>query len=241
MELVWYENYFDQTYHRFWVTLTPERAQKEVEALINFLDLKPGQSILDVPCGEGRIAIPLAEKGMKVTAMDISDYMLNLVRDSNQDINIVKGNMKHIPFSNEFDAVISIFHPLGMLETKEDDIEFLNSIYNSLKIGGKFIVESGHRDCIVRASNEDQYWEYDGTVVLESWKFDPLSSIRKGVLKWLENGEWKEKHSVSRYYTATNLIEMLESCGFKVKHIYEDFDGNDFSIESRDIILIAEK
>jgi cyclopropane fatty-acyl-phospholipid synthase-like methyltransferase len=240
----WWHNYFDETYLRFWVTLTPERVQKEVNGIINYLDIKPGQSILDVPCGNGRITVPLAQRGFKVTGLDISNYMLNLgkkeVEKNHLDVDLVKGDMRNIPHKNEFDAAIAIFQPLGMFGKKEDDLTFLNSINHSLKKEGKFLLETRHRDAVEK-KEVNEYWEYDGTVILQNSSFDPFTSIRTQTLKWLENGRWKEKKSLGLYYTVTEIISMLEDTGFKVKKTYGDFMNGEFKINKNNIIIISEK
>ncbi|MEL7156590.1 MAG: class I SAM-dependent methyltransferase, partial [Actinomycetota bacterium] len=53
---------------------------QEVGALIDLLDLRPGDRVLDVGCGPGRHALALAEAGMAVTGIDISPRFIDLAR-----------------------------------------------------------------------------------------------------------------------------------------------------------------
>ena len=63
-EAPWYRTLFDEQYLRLWApNLPPERAQWELEGLLKLLDLPPGASVLDLCCGHGRHAVPLAQRG----------------------------------------------------------------------------------------------------------------------------------------------------------------------------------
>src|ERR1044072_9087034 len=52
------------------------RTDREVQGVIRLLDLQPGDSILDCPCGYGRHSIALAERGFQVVGSDINSEML---------------------------------------------------------------------------------------------------------------------------------------------------------------------
>lgn len=60
--------------------LTPERNLQEVEEIVKTLMLAPGSSILDAPCGHGRIANLLAAQGFLVTGVDLTELFLEHAR-----------------------------------------------------------------------------------------------------------------------------------------------------------------
>jgi 2-polyprenyl-3-methyl-5-hydroxy-6-metoxy-1,4-benzoquinol methylase len=70
-------------------------------------------NILDLACGTGGHAIPLAKRGYHVAAMDYSPHMLRLAKrkatKSGVLVDFQRGNMTDIPFRREFDACISMF------------------------------------------------------------------------------------------------------------------------------------
>src|SRR2546429_3597127 len=110
----WYKTFFGEDYlHIYEPVLTPERTQREVDGIVNLLALPQGSSILDLCCGHGRHAIPLARHGYKVTGQDLSEVFL---REAEKEalakgvhVDWLHGDMRNIPFENEFDAVINIF------------------------------------------------------------------------------------------------------------------------------------
>jgi demethylmenaquinone methyltransferase / 2-methoxy-6-polyprenyl-1,4-benzoquinol methylase len=82
-------------------------------ALIEAIDPRPGQRILDVATGTGMVASGLARRGAEVTGLDQSEHMLSAARqrlaehaDLAGKITLVQGEAEHLPFADgEFDAL----------------------------------------------------------------------------------------------------------------------------------------
>src|SRR5208283_3011913 len=79
----WYVDFFRADYlnvygHMF----TDERAEKESAFVASALDLKPGAQVLDLCCGQGRHAVQLAKRGLKVTGLDLNPDYVELVLQS---------------------------------------------------------------------------------------------------------------------------------------------------------------
>ena len=71
----WFETFFEgEDWLLIATSRDPERTQLELEFLTP--RLPPGARVLDVPCGTGRIAVPLAERGFTVAGLDISEAVL---------------------------------------------------------------------------------------------------------------------------------------------------------------------
>ncbi len=103
---------FDDDYLYFYEELlTPERTAAEVELIWKLLDLVPGLELLDLACGHGRIANPLAERGVLVTGLDATPLFLELARadaaERGVDVEYVEGDMRSIPWSGRFDRVLT--------------------------------------------------------------------------------------------------------------------------------------
>ena len=72
---------FDEDYLYFYADLlTPDRTEAEVELVWKLLALESGLELLDLACGHGRIANPLAERGVRVTGLDATPLFLELAR-----------------------------------------------------------------------------------------------------------------------------------------------------------------
>ncbi len=73
-----FDGVFGQEYLHFYLPrLTDERNRAETEEIIDFLELKQGDRVLDAPCGHGRISNLLAGEGVAVTGVDSSELFLD--------------------------------------------------------------------------------------------------------------------------------------------------------------------
>jgi SAM-dependent methyltransferase len=82
---------------------------QEVEFLVDALDLCPGHRVLDVGCGPGRHAYALAERGMAVVGVDISQRFVDIARDgAPPGVHFVCADARDLRFDAEFDAAISL-------------------------------------------------------------------------------------------------------------------------------------
>lgn len=124
--------------------------QTEMElGFIEFIFDKYGKSqvkkVLDVTCGTGRHAIPLAEKGYDIMANDRSPDMLGVAKEkavqANVSIEFSQCDMREITWENEFDAVICINSAFNYMQTYEDAEEALKNFHKAIKPGGLAIVD----------------------------------------------------------------------------------------------------
>ena len=79
----WYVDFFRNDYlnvygHMF----TEERAEKESAFVARTLELKPGASVLDLCCGQGRHSVQLAKHGFRVTGLDLNREYLDLAQQA---------------------------------------------------------------------------------------------------------------------------------------------------------------
>ena len=107
-----------------------------------FLALLPdvkGKKILDVGAGTGRISLPLALAGAQITALDISEKILEILKKKNKKIHTVVGEAESLPFEdNSFDIVVSAF----LIVHLKDPKIFFDEVYRVLKPGGLFLVSN---------------------------------------------------------------------------------------------------
>lgn len=111
------------------------------EGLIDLLDAKPGESILDLGCGTGHLTKLIQEKGASVIGIDSSEEMIAQAKESFPDIEFKVANASNFYFEGEFDAIFSnaVLHWIKEADT------LIESVYDNLKPGGRFVAEFGGR------------------------------------------------------------------------------------------------
>ncbi len=107
-----------------------------------FLSLLPeikDKKILDVGAGTGRVSLPLALAGAQVTALDVSEKILEVLKRKNKKIATVVGEAENLPFENEsFDIVTAAFLVVHLKDPKI----FFDEVYKVLKPDGLFLVSN---------------------------------------------------------------------------------------------------
>ncbi len=242
----WYRSFFGQDYlDVYGHLLTKENSEAEAEFVIWALDLKPGDRVLDLCCGPGRHAIPLARAGLEVTGLDMSEEYLAQARVAAQEagveVRFVQGDMREIPFVDEFDAVVNMFTAFGYFDSEADDQRVIDGAAEALRPGGRLLLDLLNRDWV--AANYvciEAREGLDGTIYHERRDFDPVAG-RNHVEFTItsQNGEVRKASHHIRLYVATEVFEMLGRARFLLERVYGGFDGSSLSVEARRMILVA--
>lgn len=244
----WYRRYFGQRYYNaIKDILTQQRTQKEVGFIELVLDLPPGAPILDLACGYGRHAIELAKRGYQVTGLDLDEYLLGkareLAEEAGVNIELIHADMRDIPEGRTFSGVINMFTAFGYLEDEEQDLKVLKGVHRCLARGGKFLINTINREWLIRNFQPDSWRKAsDGTLILEKREFDlhtGRTSVEEIVIR--PGGQPETFNHSIRLYSLTEMKTMLERAGLKISHVYGDFDGNNYTLDSRWMTILAEK
>lgn len=118
----------------------------EVNFIYRECELKPGDSLLDFGCGQGRHSLELAEKGIKVTGVDYVEKNIEIAKKKKlerniDNINFITGDCRSITTSNEFaDAILCLYDVIGTYADNEENIKILQNIVRHLKPGGVALI-----------------------------------------------------------------------------------------------------
>jgi SAM-dependent methyltransferase len=224
-EAPWYQTFFGEAYLRIYA-FPPEWTERQVEGIVTLLALPAGSTILDLCCGHGRHAIPLAQRGYQVTGQDLSEVFLQQARaaaDAQRvQVRWVHGDMRRIPFENEFDAVINIFTAFGYLESDDEDQQVPVQVHKALKPGGLFLLEIIHREGLMcRYAPFGVQRHDDGLIVIEERHFNLLTSRNETRVTMIDPGGQRTEyvHAV-RLYTLTELVRLCTAAGLQVQAHY---------------------
>lgn len=222
----WWENFFDEEYVEAWTAAGSfDNTADLVDSVVRLLALPPGASILDIPCGFGRISGPLSQRGYDVTGVDYSATQLRLAQHHNPGPRYVQADMRHPP-PGPFDAVVNLFSSFGYFDDRSDDAAALRAWAGVLRPGGVLVMELMHRDRVAHLHGRpmDQ-----GGPVIEEGRTDWVTGVRHAVVTY---GEMVKRFRI-RLYTATELVQMLGEAEFSQIGAFGGLDGGDLSPEMR--------
>ena len=190
----------------------------QVRFIVKKMNLKPGSKFLDCPCGIGRIALPLAKAGIKVTGVDITEsYLTELSGKAKKrgfKIDLHHGDMRRIKFNSEFDAGGNLWTSFGYFEKESDNLLALKKMYKALKPGGKFLLHVINRDWIIANFSANGWCDAGKTRILEQRGFDYARSISTSTWTLIRDGQESIHDTAIRMYSYHELIAMFERIGF---------------------------
>jgi len=211
--------------------------------------------VLELMSGTGRVSIPLAEVGIKLTCVDMSADMLSVLRrklESRQlSVEIHQANVCELDLGRQFKLILLPFNSFAEILSAEDQLKALKRIFQHLQPGGIFICTL-HNPHIRKKSVDGQLhlWgnypllEKDGTLLFwVTQHFDPGGYIVNGI-------EFFEEYDASGILLSKRIVEfsfsliskevfeeMAQSVGFKIKTLYGNYSCEEFSDEKSPYLI----
>lgn len=238
------EGLFDEDYLYFFGAQLDSGAPAEAELAVGLLELRPRMEVLDLACGHGRMAGPLAARGMRVTGLDSSSFFLGRARADARaaglDITYVEGDMRSLPWTERFDAVLNWFTAYGYFDDAGNR-RVLAQAHRALCPGGRFVLELNHRDWVLRNFRPtDLAGERGDDFVMDIRELDPLTgrvTTRRTIVR---DGRVRHVPFTVRMYTYPELRDHLLQAGFAGVDVYGE-RGTPFTLESRRMIVVARR
>jgi SAM-dependent methyltransferase len=141
-------DYTDETYGERWAPFYDDIFGDVDDSTIDTLEAMAGRTkrALELAVGTGRVAIPLSERGIRVTGIDVSEEMVAKLRDKpgGPAVEVVMGDMADVPVDGEWPLVYLPFNTLFGLLTQERQLECFVNVARHLEPGGRFVL-----DCFV--------------------------------------------------------------------------------------------
>jgi ubiquinone/menaquinone biosynthesis C-methylase UbiE len=240
----WWNDFFP-LFRPIFSTLPVKLTNAEASYTIKKLGLKSGSKFLDCPCGIGRISIPLARKGIRVTGVDITksylDELASKSRQLNLKISLIRSDMRKIKFDSVFDAVGNLWTSFGYFEKDSDNLLVLKKFYRALKPGGKFLLHIINRDWIIKNYTSGSLIEIGGIKALEERYLDYRKSINYSIWHFFDNGKETNIRSHLRMYSFHELHNMIRQVGFIDIEGYGSMDDEPISRDNQMMYIIGRK
>jgi SAM-dependent methyltransferase len=235
----WWKTYFHGATNDVFRSVMAPRAAADAERIERVLGLASASTILDVPCGHGRIAIELAAHGHVVTGIDLAAEEIARAkrtageRDVAVDFRV--GDMRFDVPSAAFDATVCFGHSFGYFDD-ETNAAFLRAARDSLRAGGSFAMETHF--CLESylpkiAERARPLWMKSGDVyLLQKETFDPESGRLAIEQTYLTPGSGKVENArlSCRVYSCRELVALMRSAGFGEVRALDIDGGAPFSV-----------
>jgi len=243
--MAWYKDWFGEDYLKVYPHRDEAEAKRQVDFVEKILALKPSQQILDLGCGSGRHANEMSRRGYHVTCLDLSAVLLHLAQEQYGTreccLRFVRADMRHIPFIDAFDAVLSFFTTFGYFKTDEENLMTLQSIRSALKSGGAFVQDYINKDFTIENLVARDTRTQDGVEVIQQRRYNEEEQRIEKKITLKANGQVREYFESVRLYSLSEMEELLQKAKLTLTAMYGDFDGSKFSTTSPRLILVGKR
>ncbi|UFH52879.1 cyclopropane-fatty-acyl-phospholipid synthase family protein [Spirosoma sp. KNUC1025] len=250
--MAWYHTFFNGLPQEAWkAAQTEEQTQLDLELLVETLDFGPSDRILDVFCGYGRHALPLARMGARLTAIDISpEYIAEVqaVADAERlSVVAINGDFLSIGESEigspaSFDAAYCLGNSFSFFPRTEM-LAFLTRIADLLKPGCRFLAHSEMLAESVLPDYQARNWQPvgDDILFLAEHEYHPLESRIDAHLTYVRNGQIQTRTAQHYVYTLAELRRLFTEAGLSVIACYGTIEGDAFALGDEAVWVLAEK
>ncbi len=146
-----------------------------------------GTDVLELGCGSGRLAIPLAKNGCNVTGIEYEKDMISLLlsKDYPKDrLSVIQGDARSFNIGKKFDVVLLACNFLNMFIDPSDVVKILTNSKRHLKTGGSIIIDSSVPDfaCMSEENGAASVSEFEtsrGTTLRDTFtpRYDFVSQL----------------------------------------------------------------
>jgi SAM-dependent methyltransferase len=226
-------------------------------------NLEPGETVLELCCGSGRVTREILRRGFRVVAMDLSQEMLtrarerihNLTREQRERALFFRGDVRRFALARQYPLIVMAFNSFEHLYTRVEVEACLARVREHLAPGGLFAFDLQLPDLQWLSKDPEKRWartKFRHPVTgqrLEyttNHRYDPVSQIALIRLYYepLEPGPIHKTqivHLSQRKFFPAELEALLSHAGFRVEQRFADFDGHPLDEYAENQVLLCRR
>lgn len=220
------DSFFDGYYKDVWRAIIPEvLTLREVQFMMDYFSLTPGDKVLDMMCGYGRHALELASRGVQVTAVDnLQDYIneIRTIAASGQlPVEAIQHDVIGYRPGKDFRLVICMGNSLNFFNAS-DTVTLLKNWANSLSPGTHVLINSWSlAETVIPHFSEKSEASHGGINIISQSKylFYP-SRIETETVMTGPGGTVENRLAVDYIYSVNEIGNFLRAAGFELVEIY---------------------
>jgi SAM-dependent methyltransferase len=205
-----------------------------VEPVVDFLAPLATGGALELAIGTGRIAMPLAARGVRVAGIDLSPDMVGQLRQKTDAILVAIGDMATTRVEGTFSLVYIVFNSINNVTTQDGQVDVFANAAAHLEPGGRFVVE-------VEVPNTRRLEVFDlGDTHVGVDELDFATQRLVSHHFSLVDGEWRRASMPFRSVSPAELDLMARLAGMELRERWADWDRSPFREESRKHVSVWE-
>jgi SAM-dependent methyltransferase len=217
--------------------------------------------VLELACGTGRVLMPLAKAGIRMTGLDISPAMLARARakltaaNLMNRVDLVEGDLRDFKLETRFRLAFVALNSFMHITTAEDQVRALRCIREHLQPEGLLVLDlfNPHPDLLDDADGRlvhdfTRPGPSDGAVStrFHSQRVDPARQILEITFFYDEQGaDGLLRRTVAPfdlyYFTQREIDLLLTSCGFAVENVYGSYELEPYWAGSPKLLVVARR
>jgi SAM-dependent methyltransferase len=204
---------------------------------VDFLADRAGDgAALEFGIGTGRIALPLVERGIRVSGIDLSESMVANLREKpgSEQIEVAVGDFATTRVPGPFSLVYLVFNTIDNLTTQDEQVACFENAAAHLGPGGCFVIEVGVPD-LRRLPYGERFALFD--VSEDHIGIDEYDVATQGLVShhWQRNedGSFHKGSGPFRYVWPSELDLMARIAGLRLRERWGDWNREPFTNESR--------
>jgi SAM-dependent methyltransferase len=256
----WYEDFFHGVALDLWrKAVPPAQAKAEADFLVDALQCQAGSHLLDVPCGNGRLSFELAQRGYRVTGVDISEEFIEEAQSSATDLNrdqppataggsdsvakveFLLGDMRRIEGEAIYDGAYCFGNSFGFLEYRDMEA-FLQGVARALKPGARYVIETGmSAESIIPKFEEHATHQIEDILCTINETYLAEESCVDSEYIFERDGQTESYQAKHWIYTAAEIQRMAERAGFTILNVYGSLKCEPFLLGSDELYIIEQR
>lgn len=214
------------------------------EAVEFLAPLAKGRRVLELGIGTGRIALPLAQRGIKIHGVDASPAMIEKLRGKpgGAEIPVEMGNFANLKIGGRFSLVYVVFNTFFALLSQDDQVRCFTRVAKRLAPDGAFVIEAfmpdltrfdhGQRTSTTLISDE--------RTIMEVSKLDAASQRVRAQHLIIDDGGVRRYPVEVRFAYPPELDLMARIAGMRLRERWGGWDRRPFTSESANHISVYE-
>ena len=244
----WFED--DSLWRELYPVLFPEErfrlGEEEVPKVLRLAGLAESTdaAALDLCCGPGRHALPLARRGLRVTAVDRTPLFLDRARErarvAGLAVEFVEADMREFRRAAAFDLALSLFTSFGYFAAREEDLQVLRNVRASLRPRGVFVMDMAGKEWLARHFEPTRSRTLeDGSLFIDRCRVvDDWTRVEN---EWIliKDGRARTLRLRLNVYSGQELKDRLLQAGFTRVDLYGSLDGAPYDREATRLVAVA--